>query len=118
MTTLPFNFTTFAAATLGFHLKEAMNNPTFFVETLDENADGDLSLLAQYMIDLASDSDDYDPLINLFFDTEDEVTDDDMELIGRWLSDEIHDMLTDAYKKIESQLRLVYNNDHPTIDDI
>lgn len=117
MTILPFNFTTFAAAALGFHTNEALENPSHFIEALDENAGGDLALLAQFKLDWAMDSNDYDPLLDLFFD-DGTMTDDDWELIGRWLRDEIQDMLTQVYKQLESQLRLVHNNAHPTIDDI
>jgi hypothetical protein len=117
MTTLPFNYTTFAAAALGFHTMQALEKPSDFIQALDDNAGGHLDLLAQFTIDRAMDSDDYDPLLELFFD-DDEMTDDDWELIGRWLRDDITDLLTDQYKKLEPQLRLIHDQKTPSIDDI
>lgn len=117
MTILPFNFTTFAAAALGFHTNEALENPSHFIEALDENAGGDLALLAQFKIDWSMDSNDYDPLLDLFFD-DGTMTDDDWELIGRWLRDDITDLLTDQYKKLEPQLRLIHDQKTPSIDEI
>lgn len=111
MTTLPLNFNTFAAAVLTWHVHDSLMQPEKFLETLDNDLEGDIQGLALCDLDNAYHSNEYDEVLELFFDTTEEMTNDDYELIGRWIKDDqLLEMLTQRYKAIENSARLLARN--------
>lgn len=117
MTVMPFNFTTFTSAILGFYGRQMITEAADMINNLDNESEGRVDKLAQYLIDYGIDSDEYDAILNIFFD-DDEVTEDDWILIRRWLNDEILERLTDLLKAMEPTMRRLHSRAYPTIDDV